>query len=148
MTIDSDSELSGMGDYLKHKVHHDAISEIGKKDFTFEGWINKDGRFGKSSMILDGKIDDVRVTKGAIKYNLPWYRKLLMKLIGRSHLSKKKPYVSPDGWTHIPITVSGYTISFYYSRKIDGVDFQCHDIMDKDNKLIERHLIRTDQMKG
>jgi hypothetical protein len=39
---------------------------------------------------LDGKIVDVRITKGAAIYQLPWYRRLLMRLIGRSHLKRQK----------------------------------------------------------
>jgi hypothetical protein len=36
----------------------------------------------------DGNVNEVRVTKGACRYRLPWYRRALMWWIGRSHISK------------------------------------------------------------
>jgi hypothetical protein len=45
---------------------------------------------------LDGEIVDFRITKGAMLYPLPWYRRLLMRFIGRSHLRKQR-------WTTISI---------------------------------------------
>ena len=50
---------------------------LGSKDFTLE-WHTDKARTG----ILPGS---VRITTGAEIYKLPWYRRTLMALIGRSH---------------------------------------------------------------
>lgn len=42
-------------------------------DFTIE-WSDKNGR-----------IDNVRVTRGKAAYRLPWWRRMMMRIIGRSH---------------------------------------------------------------
>jgi len=44
-----------------------------KDDFTME-WCDK-----------DGKIVDVRISRGTALYRLPWYRRILLRLLGRSH---------------------------------------------------------------
>ena len=38
----------------------------------------------------NGKIEDFRITRGASLYSLPWYRRILMRLIGRSHWHRVK----------------------------------------------------------
>jgi hypothetical protein len=37
-------------------------------------------------MSFETSATNVRVTKGVARYKLPWYRRLLMNFIGRSHL--------------------------------------------------------------
>jgi hypothetical protein len=44
-----------------------------KDDFTVE-W-----------KIKDGYVGDFRITKGAALYRLPWYRRIMIRLLGRSH---------------------------------------------------------------
>jgi hypothetical protein len=44
----------------------------------------------------NGEILDFRITKGKELYTLPWYRRILMRLIGSSHIFRRK-------WTHIII---------------------------------------------
>jgi len=56
---------------------------LGKGDFTVE-WTES-----------NGNISDVRITKGMTRFRLPWYRRLLLKLLGRSH------------WQHVTIQRKG-----------------------------------------
>lgn len=41
---------------------------------------------------IDEDIKNFRITRGAARYKLPWFRRVFMKLIGRSHLQAKRPY--------------------------------------------------------
>lgn len=50
------------------------------EDFTVEWTETKDPQY----------ITDVRITKGGAVYRLPWYRRLLMRLLGRSHWHRVK----------------------------------------------------------
>lgn len=42
---------------------------------------------------FEGWIENFRVTKGGKRQRLPWYRRLLMRLIGRSHWRKPDPFL-------------------------------------------------------
>lgn len=61
-------------------------------DFTLECWQDR----------VTGEIKDFRVTRGTALYRVPWYRRLLMRLIGRSHwhhftvVAAKNPVQSHD----------------------------------------------------
>ena len=38
----------------------------------------------------DRELTDFRITKGLARYKLPWYRKVMMRVFGRSHLFRAK----------------------------------------------------------
>lgn len=58
---------------------------IEDEDFTYEVWAD-----------AKGKVLGQRFTKGCARKRLPWYRRLLMKLIGRSHVFRQQ-------WHHVTI---------------------------------------------
>lgn len=39
-------------------------------------------------MELKGNISDVRITKGSAKYKFPWWRRILIRLFGCSHMRR------------------------------------------------------------
>ena len=59
---------------------------------------------------IQGSISDVRITEGKAKYNLPWYRKVMLKLFGRSHFGKKQDF-------HYHTDENGILVKCYHECK-------------------------------
>jgi hypothetical protein len=56
-----------------------------------------------TSIQSNTEVTDVRVTKYQARYALPWYRKLMLKLFGKSHFIKHEyPHHPPSEENDIP----------------------------------------------
>lgn len=81
MTTEDASSVTPMKD--EHVFGSKSMSLSGGDDFTAE-WTEK-----------NGEVLEVRITKGTARFQLPWYRRVLLKLLGRSH------------WQHVTIQRKG-----------------------------------------